>query len=290
MKLTIDNRTILNTIPLFRGKSLAITQFTQGLMNMTYRVDDGRHAYVARFAPTNSHLLGPRREREIHNTRVAAAQDIGPSVIRHYPRHRLLITKFIPGEISTQKTLRLPRHIRAAARRLKKLHAGKKFLGMFDPFATIRKHIVLAKKYGVQMPKNIQTLCEELREIESLLGPLTLTTPCHLDLMVENIVLQKNAVKFIDWEYSANSDYRYDLAMLSVKGGFTDRDDDLLLRTYGRADAATRQSVHLLKAVVGFREAVWGLLQIALSNIPYDYKKYAWENFELFRLYKKRAL
>ena len=97
-----------------------------------------------------------------------------------------------------------------------------------------------------------------------------------------NVVRSGTTMKLLDWEYGANSDYRFDLAMLSAMGHYTQRHDRLLLREYGRRDQNLYRDLQAMKAVVFFREAAWALLQLSSSKIRFDYKKYAAANLAKF--------
>jgi thiamine kinase-like enzyme len=99
--------------------------------------------------------------------------------------------------------------------------------------------------------------------------------------MLGNIIDTGKTLKLIDWEYSANSDPRFDLAMFSVKEGLSKRHDTMLLKAYG--SKIPPEQFAAMKAVVHFREGAWGLVQLAISEIPFDYRQYSKENLAAFK-------
>ena len=272
---------IINKLLLWNSANILIEKFNSGLTNFSYLVRDGNKKYVARFAPKSNLLLGLNRKKEIYNTKIAHSLKLGPDIVKFFPRYNLLIVEHIDGDTLSANAAREHTKIKLLARLLKTLHNGPKFKGEFNPFKTIRKDIALAKTYQSWLPDNIDTLLGELKKVEKTIGKFHKTYPCHLDLVMENIIYNKSILKLIDWEYSANSDYRFDLAMLSLKGNFSNQHDRLLLKEYD-GDSHMYEQIQIMKSVVCFREAAWSLAQLGISKIKFDYKKYAVDCLSLF--------
>lgn len=280
---------IIKKLPLWDNRDILIKKLSGGITNFNYLIQDKSKKYVARFAPKSNVLLGSNRKREIYNTKIASSLDLGPKITQFFPKYNLLIVEYIDGNVFSPEMAKKHTQIKLVAKLLKKLHGGPKFRGKFNPFKTIRKYIAIAKKRQSWLPDDINKRLDELDKIEKKLGRFYKTYPCHLDLMIENIIGKENKVKLIDWEYSSNSDYRLDLAMLSVKGNFTNQHDRLLLKEYGNDNKDLYDQIQIIKAVVYFREAAWGLLQLAISQIKFDYKKYAIKNLSFFRSFEIKA-
>lgn len=253
-----------------------------GITNFNYLITDQRtnEKYVAHFSPKSQNLLGIDRRATLHNTRIAAEQGIGPEITKYFPQENLLILKYIPGKVFTKSTAQNKNNIRSLGRLLRKLHAGKRFKGQFNPFKTIDEYLQTARKIRAYVPENIRNLRNKLGAAEKSLGKYSLDYPCHLDLVLENVLKTNHGIKLLDWEYSANSDCRFDLAMLSIRAEYNKKQEEFLLKSYGRL--LNQSQMKLMKAVVHFREAAWGLVQNSLSQINFDYKKYAQKNFHDF--------
>jgi len=102
-------------------------------------------------------------------------------------------------------------------------------------------------------------------------------------MMIENIIRTPGGIRFLDWEYSAASDYRFDLAMLCMKAALNEKEEEIFLGAYGIKDYDKLQQIKRMKAVVALREAAWGVVQLATAKIPYNYRKYAEDHFIIFR-------
>ena len=71
-------------------------------------------------------------------------------------------------------------------------------------------------------------------------------------------------------------DPAFDLANFAVNNGLDADGDRELLEAYGAADAARHM---LLRYMSDFREAMWGVVQQALSELDFDFAGYADEHF-----------
>lgn len=274
----------LEGLPLWKNRKIAIAPMRGGMTNHNYLVTDRGKKYVARFAPKTTKLLHLNRKSEIYNYNVASRLGIGPKTIAHYPRHRLLIVKYLEGRTLNPRMARNPAIIRKVARVLRKLHRGPRLGNVPSPFTRARSYIQQAKDLKTWLPRKTGEYLRQLYSVEKVLGKLSKVYPCHTDMMLQNIlVTTTGSVKLLDWEYASNTDYRYDLAMLSIKGGFQTREDKMLVRAYaGKNPEKLYSDIQIMKAVVYFAEAAYGVLQNAISDKNVDYKKYALMNFRCF--------
>lgn len=272
---------VIRGLPLWQGSSsLSVQDLKGGITNFNYLVETGGKKYVARFGPKDGSLLGLDRQREIENTKIAYKEGIGPEFVEYYPEYNLLIIRYIEGLIFAPEIVKEHNHIQSVAELLRKLHQGEKFSGAFNPFEISRKYIATAKERQSWLPENISLLLKDFEKIENTL-PTVSPSPGHFDLVMGNFVENEGSIKLIDWEYSANGDYRFDLASVSVYGEFERKHEEILLEAYGDEDFSYSQ-FQKMKAVVAFREAAWGVLQLAISEIEYDYQGSAGKYFFLF--------
>jgi thiamine kinase-like enzyme len=77
----------------------------------------------------------------------------------------------------------------------------------------------------------------------------------------------------------------FDLGNFSANHGFTDDHDRVLLSAYFGAPArdADLAAVRLMRFMSDFREAMWGVVQQAISELDFDFVTYADEHFERLR-------
>jgi thiamine kinase-like enzyme len=74
------------------------------------------------------------------------------------------------------------------------------------------------------------------------------------------------------------NDVFFDLANLSVNGGFDDGADEALLDLYFGGVTATRWArLQLMKVMSEFREGMWAVVQQAISTLDTDFVSYAHE-------------
>ncbi len=276
---------IIKKLTLWENNNIEVEKLNGGITNFNYFIRDGKKKYVARFSSKSNILLGLNRKREIYNTKIAYSIGLGPKFIKFLPKDNLLLVEYMDGNVFSGTDILKDKQIKLLAKLLKKLHSGKKLKGQFNPFKAMREYIYIVKRKKSWLPKDINKLLNEFSQVEKKIGKFHMIYPCHLDVSPPNIIDSKNKIKLIDWEYSANSDFRFDLAMLSVMSNFSERQDKLLLKEYGIKDKDLYEQIQIMKAVVCFREASWGLLQMAISPIKFDYKKYAIEKFNIFKLF-----
>ena len=81
----------------------------------------------------------------------------------------------------------------------------------------------------------------------------------------------------MDWEYAGMGDPFFDLANFAVNNGLDEEGEAELLEAYGSADV---QALTLMRFMSDFREAMWGVVQQAISELDFDFAAYADEHFE----------
>jgi thiamine kinase-like enzyme len=99
--------------------------------------------------------------------------------------------------------------------------------------------------------------------------------PCHNDLLNANF-LTNSALHILDWEYAGMGDLFFDLANFSDHHQLTDEQDHWLLKCYFE-EVKPSQWAHLkiMKIMSDLREATWGLVQIGISKLDFNFRDYA---------------
>jgi len=89
----------------------------------------------------------------------------------------------------------------------------------------------------------------------------------------------------VDWEYAAMGDPRFDLGNLSINSDFDEAADERLLRAYFGRDPSDgeRAALKLMRILSDAREAAWGVVQGEISELDFDFERYASEHFERLR-------
>jgi thiamine kinase-like enzyme len=85
----------------------------------------------------------------------------------------------------------------------------------------------------------------------------------------------------VDWEYAGMGHRLFDLGNLAVNNAFDEAAQDRLLRAYHRRSptAGQRAALRLMMLVSDAREGAWGVVQGAISALPFDFGDYAEQHF-----------
>jgi thiamine kinase-like enzyme len=121
-----------------------------------------------------------------------------------------------------------------------------------------------------------------LRTLEqiALVRPWQPSALCHNDLLNSNLI-QDGQVRIVDWEYAGMGDCFFDLANLAVNHRFSAHQEEALLRHYfGGASERRLSALQLFKLASEAREAMWGVVQMAISTLDFDFEGYAAEHAE----------
>ena len=211
-----------------------------GITNRNYRWGD----YVVRVPGAKTELLGIDRAGECAAARLAHRLGIGPEVMMDEP----LVTRFVDGRPLEPEELR--ERADEVHALLERLHGcGETLPTRFDAVEIVREYARIAPP----PPRHAAAL--ERLEAEPY-DPV----PCHNDLLAGNFLDCDGRLVLLDWEYAGMGDRRFDLANFAMNAGV-------------ETPHAT-QLVHSL-----LREAMWGVVQSANSDIDFDFDGYAEEHF-----------
>jgi thiamine kinase-like enzyme len=280
MALTLDQA--LARVPMWRGaRDLKTAPLGGGITNQNFRVDVGGESFVLRIGGENTELLGINREHERAANEAAARIGIAPEVVYFIEPEGYLVTRLVRGRPLPREEIGKPENIRRVVETVKRIHALPAIPGVFSPFRTVEEYAATARRYGVAFPQNFDWLVARLREIETAFrrDPST-PRPCHNDLLNENF-LDDGAIRILDWEYAGMGDIAFDLANFAVHHGFGDAQDQFLLEQYFGDATLRRLARHkMMKIASDMREAMWGMVQIGISKLDFDFRAYADKHFE----------
>jgi thiamine kinase-like enzyme len=105
--------------------------------------------------------------------------------------------------------------------------------------------------------------------------------PCHDDLLNANFLRTPERVVIVDYEYAGMGDPFFDLGNLSVNNDLDAAANELLLgHAYGEVHDRHRARLALMRVMSDFREAMWGVIQQAISALDEDFEAYAAKHFD----------
>lgn len=279
--MPISPDTLIPRIPGWEKVDYKIEFLAGGITNHNYRVEVNDEFFVLRITGENTELLGINRHQEYAANRAAAEINVAPQVIYFIEPEGYLVTRFITGKPISPEDMRQTTNIQRIADILKRIHTLPAIDAEFSPFRTVKTYYETAKKYTVTFPNDFNKYLEAMREIESafLKKPFK-PSLCHNDLLNENFLDDGN-IRILDWEYAGMGDSYFDLANFAVHHQFTAVEDRLLLEAYfATATAAQIAKLNLMKIMSDFREAMWGMMQLGISTLDFDFRDYADQHFK----------
>jgi len=267
------------TARLWPGRVRSIEVLAHGITNSNYVVALGDERVVVRVPGNDTHLLGIDRSNEVVAGGLAAAIGVGPEVLATDATTGCIVFRFIDGRpISTTELAEEPM-LAQFAETLRRVHHAGTTPTIWNPYLVIREHRDVATARGVDAPFDSIFALELLARIETV-RPFRPTVLGHNDLLNANFLFD-DRVRIVDWEYAGMSDPFFDLANVSVNNGFPVESESALLRHYvGDVSEPVVSTLHLMKIVSELREAMWGVVQMAISSLEMDFSAYARERGE----------
>jgi thiamine kinase-like enzyme len=255
-----------------------------GITNHNFRVRFGEHDVVLRIAGRHTDLLGIDRAAECLATVAAAELGIAPPVLAFLPEHGCLVTAFVPGTPISDTMLREPPAIGRVARALRAFHEHGPVLPVtFDVPQIARGYLAVARDRGVDIGPGAWEAAKLADRIAAALtGPEHGPVACHDDLLAANVLGDGADLWLVDWEYAGMGDRYFDLGNLSINNGFVDADDERLLEAYWDAPCTAPRfaALRLMRAMSDVREALWGTVQRAISDLDFDFAAYAGKHLD----------
>jgi thiamine kinase-like enzyme len=262
------------------GRPATVEVLGGGITNHNFKValDDG--TYVLRIAGRDTNLLGIDRRAEYEASLAAAAVGVGPEVIELVEPEGYLVTRFIEGTRVPAETMGSPDGLGRFAQSLRAVHAVQSIPSRFDAFRVVEVYRERAVAHGIPTPAAYEHASQIADEIQRVRGPVA-ERACHNDLLNANLVDDGRRIRIVDWEYAGMGDVFFDLANFSVNHAF-DRDarKALLEAYFGEVGVSNERWLELMLFMSDFREAMWGVIQGAMSELEFDFVAYADEHFD----------
>jgi thiamine kinase-like enzyme len=252
-----------------------------GITNRNYRLRWAGRDCVLRLPGKRTALLGIDRVAERDATRAAAG--IAPDVVAFSAELECLVTGFIEGRPVDAAELRGPL-LEEVAGALRAVHAGPPLAHAFSPWDRVDAYRLIALRQGMPLPIGYDEVDAAADRIASALGERPVA-PCHNDLLTANFLHDGTRLRILDWEYAGMGDPYFDLANLAANNEFSDDDEGRLLAAYHGAPARPDQlaALRLLRLMAAFWEAMWAVVQSAVSELDFDFAGYAAEHLARVR-------
>jgi thiamine kinase-like enzyme len=261
-----------------------------GITNHNFRVRLGGQDYVLRVPGHETEVLGIDRTAEAVATEAAAATGIGPEVVARIGDPPALLTRFIHGRGMTSEDLR--EHIAEVARALRDFHeSGVTLPVSFDVVLIAQEYARAARERGVEPPAGYGRALQRAQAIQAeMTGHEHEPVPCHNDLLAANFIHDGERIRLVDWEYAGMGDRYFDLGNFAVNNDLDGGDEVALLEAYWGEPPGERRlgALRAMRLVSDLREAMWGVVQSAVSELDFDFAGYAADHFD--RMGRPRAV
>ena len=262
------------------GQKAAIDVLGGGITNRNFKVTLEDGAYVLRIGGKDTELLGIDRRAEHEASLAAAAVGVGPEVVAFVEPEGYLVTRYIEGTVVVPEAMREPEPLRRVAQALRAVHAGPPIPARFDSFRVVEAYAATAAAHGIAVPEAFERAREVAAEVERARGPVP-ERPCHNDLLTANFIDDGDRIRIVDWEYAGMGDVSFDLANFAANNDLPEPESLELLRAYfGEPTPGHQRALTLMRFMSDFREAMWGVVQQALSDLDFDFGAYASRHFE----------
>jgi thiamine kinase-like enzyme len=262
------------------GEKAHVEVLGGGITNHNFRVVVAEGSYVLRIAGRDTSLLGIDRSVEHEASLAAAAVGVGPDVVAFIEPEGYLVTRFIEGSIVPVEQMREDDSIRRVAQALRAIHNGPPLPGRFISFRVVEDYRTAAFSRGAEVPPTFAWARQVARRVERARGPFP-ERPCHNDLLNANFIDDGERIRIVDWEYAGMGDVFFDLANFSINHAFGRHERSVLLAAYfGSTRAEDVRALELMLFMSDFREAMWAVVQGAVSELDFDFGGYAAEHFE----------
>ncbi len=273
---------LIKSLPIWRG-TLELSELSGGITNSNYLVSDGRRRYVVRILGEQP-LLGIDRENEVLCMKAGHQCGVCPEIV--YSEPGIMVTDFIDGKVLEPEDVRSDEYMERIVTVLKAVHsAGPSLTGemlYFWPFQVARTYAQRAKDLGAKFPPGIDEALKDVQTIEQEVGAFV-PTLCHNDVLSANWIFDGSKMWLVDWEYAGINSPMSDLGNLCANSQFTpDMEERLLERYFGEVTDANLRDLRIMRTISCLRETLWALVQTAISDLDFDYHKYAADNLDLY--------
>jgi aminoglycoside phosphotransferase (APT) family kinase protein len=253
---------------------------TGGITNHNFRVRFGDRDTVLRLPGKETELLGISREAERLASEQAARLGIAPALLDVGESHAVI--ELIDGGPIDGRRLRAAPD--SAARALRAVHdSGLQLPARFWVPDLLDRYAEIVRSRGRDLGDRYADTQAIAQRIAAAL-PLTEPVPCHDDLLPGNVLARASEpdhAVLVDWEYAGMGHRLFDLGNLAVNNDFDDVAEQRLLTAYfGTSPSPGRvAALKLMRIMSDAREAAWGVVQGAISELDFDFADYAGQHF-----------
>jgi thiamine kinase-like enzyme len=277
----------VDRLAVLAGRSWSLTPLPGGLTNVNVRVrsTDGLEPgldLVVRCSDNDPGLLDIDRDAEHDNTDAAARGGVGAPVVEYRPDLNMLAIGYLHAEALTDADFADAGVMERAARAVRQLHSGPRFVNDFDMFARQAGYLATIHDRGFRLPSRYDDYAAPWEDVRQVLTSTPRpTVPCNNDLLAANFLDDGEKVWLIDYEYSGNNDPCFELGNTATECSFSAEMTEAWTETYfGSPTAADLARVRLQALCSCYGWSLWGFIQAATSPLDFDFWSWGLQRFE----------
>lgn len=258
------------------SSALQLIKKAGGLSSDNFRIIYNNENYFLRLCPHT--YLHTNRALELKVINQASFLGLCHKPYYYEIKTGHMVSPWIQGNMPSEKDFESFKFIDLVTFNLKKLHSLTCDVE-FQLYFHIEERIKLCRQYEIQLPDSIDTILSTLKKLEIKLNKNKQLGLCHNDLNASNMILNKDKLFFVDFEYASMGDVFFDLATV---GWFmnTSCRKHLLKSYFGEYKDSYYEKFLDYLYIVKLYNATWSLLKSKDYSGEYDYFKGANMIFE----------
>lgn len=270
----------IHEVPLFSNLGLDVLRLklmAGGMTNSTYRVrvKSDPEKWVMRVPGKGSSAFITRSD-EAHNASQAHDLKLNVPIAYFNPESGLQVTRFIDGVKPLDKEALARKEIlQKIALMMRNLHSSTPFKNETRFFERNEDLLEQLKQKKFIFPGDISFIEEQMKRLKELFSTYQIRMyPCHNDTTPLNFILSTAGaasisdarIYEIDWEYSSNNDFLWDLVYFAVEAKLSKEQLELLLSTYFGSEQVSKSVmawVEVYKPIIEWWITIWSWTQLA---------------------------
>lgn len=264
-----------------KGRRVRPERITSGITNINWRIFDEDSGEVFFLKIHGAGTEGFLDRPVAYDAALKVAKSgVGPAMLFYDPDAGIEMHEYLHGFRScgvrdTQDPV-IRQNVLTA---YKTVHTQHVLSGTKTGFDQLNQHLTQLRALNATLPENIDAMLMEAAKVKRVVEASGVDiVACYNDGYISNyMVNDQSEVKMIDWEYAANNDPYWDIAMFCMESFFLEPEEIAgVLEMYeGEARPELVARVVLYLGVTALTWGCWATYQKRMSSIPFDFGKYA---------------
>jgi thiamine kinase-like enzyme len=263
------------------GRNVRPERITSGITNINWRIVDEDTGEIFFLKIHGAGTEGFLDRPVAYDAALKVAESgVGPAMLFYDPEAGIEMHEFLHGFRScgvrdTQDPV-IRQNILTG---YKTVHLQHVLSGTKTGFDQLDQHLTHLREMNADLPADMDSMLGEVAKAKRAVEAAGMDiVACYNDGYISNyMVNDRSEVKIIDWEYAANNDPYWDIAMFCFESCFfRPKDISSVLEMYdGVARPELVARVALYVGAASLTWGCWATYQKYMSSIPFDFGKYA---------------